>query len=280
MHQQYTTLRPEQSVGEALDWLRTHPPAGRIIYFYVVDGAGVLRGVVPTRRLILSAPGVTIADIMVRQLTTLPITATVLEACEFFILHRLLAFPVVDGGGRLVGIVDVELYTGEIERMNEAAPAARFLRPFARFLRIESSGGIVLMACTLAALVLANSPWSAEFSGFWEREVGLDFGGFALQKTLRDWINDGLMTLFFFVIGLEIKRELVSGELSDWRKAMLPLVAAAGGMIAPAAIYLMLHGGKPTAHGWGVPTATDIAFVVGFLFLFGRRVPQGLKVLL
>jgi len=280
MHQKYTTLRPGQTVDEALDWLRAHPPTGRIIYFYVVDVDGVLRGVVPTRRLILSAPGATIADIMVRQVTTLWIDATVLEACELFILHRFLAFPVVDGAGRLVGVVDVELYTDEIERMNQAAPATRFLRPFARFLQIESSGGIVLMACTLAALVLANSRWSAAFSDFWQCQIGVDFGGVTFNKTLLHWINDGLMTLFFFVVGLEIKRELVSGELSDWRKALLPLVAAAGGMVVPAAIYLMFHGGQPTARGWGVPTATDIAFVVGFLVLLGQRVPQGLKVLL
>ncbi|HEX9022445.1 MAG TPA: Na+/H+ antiporter NhaA [Geobacteraceae bacterium] len=280
IHQDYTTLHPDQTVGEALEWLRSNPPAGRIIYFYVVDADGVLCGVVPTRRLILGDPEAYVADIMVRELTTLPSTATVQEACEFFTLYRLLAFPVVDNAGRLVGIVDIELYTGEIERMKQAAPAARFLRPFAQFMQIESSGGIILLVCTLAALILANSPWSTPFNELWETRVGFDFGSITLKESLRYWINEGMMTMFFFVVGLEIKREFVTGELSDRRKAILPLVAAAGGMIVPGALYLIMHWGAPTAHGWGIPTATDIAFVVGFLVLFGRRVPHGLKVFL
>src|SRR5262249_13109018 len=143
-----------------------------------------------------------------------------------------------------------------------------------------SSGGIVLLACTVAALILANSPWSAAFAAFWQTKVGFSVGGLDLHKDLFHWIDDGLMTLFFFVVGLEIKRELVSGELSDWHKAMLPLVAAMGGMVAPAAVFLALQWGQPTASGWGIPMATDIAFVVGFLVLLGPRVPAGLKILL
>src|SRR5262249_29379838 len=108
-----------QTVGEALDWVRGHPPPGRIIYFYVVDDDGRLQGVVPTRRLVLSPPGQPLADIMVRQVVAPPARATVLEACGFFIQHRLLAFPVVDEGGRLLGVVDVELYTDEVAQMDE-----------------------------------------------------------------------------------------------------------------------------------------------------------------
>ena len=283
MRQDYAALRPEQTVGEALEWLRQHPPGGRVIYFYVVDQAGVLKGVVPTRRLILTAPNERIADIMVSKLTAVPATATVLEACEFFILYRLLAFPVVDDAGRLVGIVDIDLYTDELANREESAPVTRWLKPFVQFLHIQSASGIVLMIATALALVLANSPWAAAFSRFWETTffwVGFDDYAIALDKSLAHWINDGLMTLFFFVVGLEIKREIVAGELSDWHKALLPIVAALGGMVAPACIYVALHLGKPTLAGWGIPMATDIAFVVGFLALLGPRVPHSVKVLL
>jgi magnesium transporter len=121
MHQDYTTLRESQTVRDALDWLRERPPRGRIIYFYVLDQDERLRGVVPTRRLLLSPPSATVGDIMVRQVVTLPALATVLEACEFFIQHRLLAFPVVDESGRLVGAVDVELYTAEIGQLTDSS---------------------------------------------------------------------------------------------------------------------------------------------------------------
>lgn len=280
LRQDYTVLRADQTVGEALDWLRQHPPPGRIIYFYVVDGEGVLRGVVPTRRLVLSPPSALLADIMGREVTTLPARATVLEACEFFILHRLLAVPVVDENHRLVGVADIDLYTDELARLGEGKPVFQWLRPLGRFLQIESASGIVLLVCTLLALVLANSPWSAAYQSLWQTKVGLTFGAWQLEEPLLHWINDGLMTLFFFVVGLEIKRELVSGELNDWQKAMLPVMAALGGMVVPAALYLACHVGRPTVVGWGIPMATDIAFVVGFLVLLGSRVPQGLKILL
>jgi magnesium transporter len=120
MHQEYTTLQAQQTVGEALDWLRQHPPRGRIIYFYVLDAQERLRGVVPTRRLVLSPPDASLADIMVRKVVTIPAQATVLDACEFFIQHRLLAFPVVDYKGRLLGVVDMELYTDEIGQLSDA----------------------------------------------------------------------------------------------------------------------------------------------------------------
>src|SRR6476660_1617752 len=105
--------------------------------------------------------------------------------------------------------------------------------------------------------------------------VGVEFGNLALQKPLLLWINDGLMALFFFVVGLEIKREIVSGELADPRKALLPIVAAVGGMVVPAVLYLLCMGGREGWQGWGMPMATDIAFVVGFLTLLGPRVPTG-----
>jgi len=155
-----------------------------------------------------------------------------------------------------------------------------WLRPVVRFLHIEAAGGFVLLACTVVALILANSPWSAMFAEFWQTRVGFTIGDFGLYKPLVLWINDGLMTVFFFVVGLEIKREIVFGELRDPRKAALPATAALGGMVVPATIYLLVQGGGPGGRGWGIPMATDIAFVVGFLALLGSRVPFGLKILL
>jgi Na+:H+ antiporter, NhaA family len=155
-----------------------------------------------------------------------------------------------------------------------------WMRPVVRFLHIEAAGGFVLLACTVLALILANSPWSAPFAEIWQTRVGFTVGRLELYKPLLLWINDGLMTIFFFVVGLEIKREIVLGELKDPRKAALPAVAALGGMVAPAAIYLLVQGGGPGGRGWGIPMATDIAFVVGFLALLGPRIPFGLKILL
>lgn len=155
-----------------------------------------------------------------------------------------------------------------------------WLRPVVRFLHVEAAGGFVLLACTVLALILANSPYSARFAEFWQTRFGFTIGTFELYKPLLLWINDGLMTVFFFVVGLEIKREIVFGELRDPRKAALPAAAALGGMVVPAAIYLLFLDGMPGERGWGIPMATDIAFVVGFLALLGRRVPFGLKILL
>ncbi len=280
MRKDYTTLLANQTVAEALEWLRLHPPSGRIIYFYVIDGDGHLQGVVPTRRLVLSPPGATISEIMVGKTLTVPASATVLDACEFFIQYRLLAFPVVDEEGRLLGVLDVDLYTDELSRMERSSVVGRLVEPVVRFMRIESSGGLILLAATLAALLLANSPFAESFRSFWETPIGVSLGDFKLIEPLHLWINDGLMTLFFFVVGLEIKRELVSGELADPRKALLPVLAAIGGMIVPAAVYALCLWGRPGWRGWGVPMATDIAFVVGFLTLFGSRAPNGLKILL
>ncbi|MGI9120157.1 MAG: Na+/H+ antiporter NhaA, partial [Acidimicrobiales bacterium] len=143
-----------------------------------------------------------------------------------------------------------------------------------------SAGGVVLLAGALAALVWANSPWSDSYAGLWETEVVVQLGRFALVEDLRQWVNDGLMALFFFVVGLEIKRELVHGELRSPRTAALPALAALGGMVVPALLYLAVNAGRPGVHGWGVPMATDIAFAVGVVSLLGHRVPASLKLFL
>jgi len=152
--------------------------------------------------------------------------------------------------------------------------------PLARFLHIQTASGIVLLLATAAALGLANSPLAERYRAFWDTPIILTIGGFQLSHTLQEWINDGLMVIFFFVIGLEVKRELVLGELRDARRAALPIAAALGGMLAPAGIYLALQYGQPGERGWGIPMATDIAFVVGCMALLGPRVPHGLRIML
>jgi len=160
-------------------------------------------------------------------------------------------------------------------------PVARFVgRPVARFLEVEAAGGILMVVATIAALVWANSPWSEAYVDLWATELSIEMGSFHLAETLADWVNDGLMAVFFFVVGLEIKRELVSGQLSDIRDASLPIIAALGGMVVPAAIFAALNLGGDGIDGWGVPMATDIAFAVGVLTLLGDRVPSPLKVFL
>lgn len=156
----------------------------------------------------------------------------------------------------------------------------RITEPLERFLHVEAAGGVVLLVCTLVALGLANSPLSADYLAIWKTPVGFSFGTFEMVHSLKHWINDGLMGIFFFVIGLEVKRELVLGELRDPRRAALPLAAAVGGMIFPAGVYLLLQGGEPAARGWGIPMATDIAFVVGVVALLGSRIPPSLRVML
>jgi NhaA family Na+:H+ antiporter len=161
-----------------------------------------------------------------------------------------------------------------------ATPVRRLMQPLARFLEIESASGLVLLVCTVIALVVANSPWAGAWDAFWHTEARIGVGAWELQASLAHWVNDGLMTIFFFVVGLEIKRELVEGELRSLRKAALPILAAVGGMLAPAAIYLLLQGRGEGQRGWGIPMATDIAFAVGVLTLLGKRVPVGLKIFL
>src|SRR5688572_25468072 len=160
-------------------------------------------------------------------------------------------------------------------------PIQRVLSPFLRFARLEAAGGIVLIICALIAVILANSPWAHGYHDFWEIEIGLQFGDFfAFSQSLHHFINDGLMVVFFFLVGLEIKREAQVGELASPRKAALPAAAALGGMLVPAALYLTLNAGTIGARGWGIPMATDIAFALGVLMLVGPAVPLGLKVFL
>ncbi len=161
-----------------------------------------------------------------------------------------------------------------------SAPVDKVVGPLQRFLHVEAASGVVLLVATLAALGLANSPLADGFLKFWKTEVGVSFGDWSFRHSLKHWINDGLMAVFFFVIGLEVKREIVMGELRELRKAALPLAAAVGGMVVPAGLYLAVQSGEPAAAGWGVPMATDIAFVVGCMALMGSRVPRGLRVLL
>jgi NhaA family Na+:H+ antiporter len=151
---------------------------------------------------------------------------------------------------------------------------------FEWFIRSEVSGSILLLACTVAALVLANSPLAGAYDQILHITIGVSWGDAALKLTLHHWVNDGLMVIFFFVVGLEIKRELVVGQLSSLRRAALPVAAAAGGMLAPAALYAALNAGGEGAAGWGIPMATDIAFALGVLAIFGSRAPVGLKVFL
>ncbi len=159
--------------------------------------------------------------------------------------------------------------------------AGLWSRPLARFLHREAVSGVLLLACTAIALLLAHSPWAEAVREFWHTEVGFTIGSHSLVKPFIELvINDGLMTIFFFVVGLEIKREIVMGELREPRKAALPLMGALGGMVVPATIYYAMQRGQPGEPGWGIPMATDIAFVVGFLAILGPRVPFGLKIFL
>jgi len=154
------------------------------------------------------------------------------------------------------------------------------MEPFQKFIHAQSTGGVLLLAATVAAMLWANSPWAESYAAFWNTPVSLVVGSHALTETLLEWINDGLMAMFFFVIGLEIKREILVGELSSFRQAVLPLTAALGGAILPAALYSALNTTGPGARGWGIPMATDIAFALGILALLGSRVPLALKVFL
>ena len=148
------------------------------------------------------------------------------------------------------------------------------------FVHSKTTGGILLLICAVVAVVSANIPSMRGLYELWHMEVGFSFGEFSFKMPLEMWINDVLMTIFFFSVGLEIKRELLVGELSSPKKALLPIFAALGGMLVPAAIYAFINGGTPSANGWGIPMATDIAFAIGVLSLLGNRCPLSLKVFL
>src|ERR671910_3501345 len=165
-------------------------------------------------------------------------------------------------------------------RAREQPPVERIVRPFQDFARKQSSGGILLIIATVVALVWANSPWAESYSNLWHTKLTVGVGGFSISKDLTHWINDGLMAVFFLVVGLEIKREILVGELSSPRRAALPIAAAVGGAVLPALIYTAINFGTEGASGWGIPMATDIAFALGVLALLGERAPLGLKVFL
>ena len=157
----------------------------------------------------------------------------------------------------------------------------RVIHALREFIALESAGGILLAIAAAAALTLANSPLAFLYDAFLDTPVEVRVGALQIAKPLLLWINDGLMALFFFLVGLEIKREVLEGELSDPRQVVLPAVAAVGGMAVPAVIYAAINAGNPlTLAGWAIPAATDIAFALGVLSLLGRRVPVGLKVFL
>ena len=162
----------------------------------------------------------------------------------------------------------------------EPEHGVRHLRPLQDFLRTEAFSGLLLMVAVVVALIWANSPWSASYEQLWSTPISLRIGSFELALDLRHWINEGLMTLFFFVIGLEIKRELIKGELRDPRRAALPAIAALGGMAVPALIFFAFNPSGEASHGWAIPMATDIAIALGLLSLLGNRVPVGIKIFL
>lgn len=168
----------------------------------------------------------------------------------------------------------------DIVRPDTDSPIDAVIRPFNRFIDAEESGGVVLIACTAIALIWANSAVASSYEALWHTNLTLSLGPWVLDHSLQHWVNDALMAIFFFYVGLEIKREILIGELSSVRNAALPIAAAIGGMVVPAAIYLLFTGGTPAARGWGVPMATDIAFALGILALLGRRIPFGLTVFL
>ena len=153
-------------------------------------------------------------------------------------------------------------------------------KPINRFMHLEASSGILLLVCTAVALYCANSGLAQAYEHLWHTPISLGIGSWSFTQSLHFWINEGLMTVFFFVVGLEIKREVLFGELNNPKKVALPLLAACGGAIMPAIIYFMIERGTEGAAGWGIPMATDIAFVVGILSLLGARVPNGLRVFL
>ncbi|KLV08646.1 Na+/H+ antiporter NhaA [Photobacterium ganghwense] len=151
-------------------------------------------------------------------------------------------------------------------------------QPVTRFLKIEAAAGVVLLFFTIVALVLSNSPWSETFLSFWEIPLGIKSGSFEYTRSLQEWINDAVMTLFFFLVALELKREIVLGELKKPRLAMLSISGAMGGMLVPALIYLVFQLDQPGQNGWGIVMATDTAFVIACLILLGPRVPKSLRI--
>jgi NhaA family Na+:H+ antiporter len=174
-----------------------------------------------------------------------------------------------------------EYRTSPPEAWNPASKLARSVRgSLDRFMHVEAASGIILLLAAAVALVWANSPWSDSYDALWHTHVSIGLGDWTFDESLHFWVNELLMTVFFLVVGLEIKREIVEGALSDIQRATLPIAAAIGGMVVPAAIYLMINPTGPSHEGWGVPMATDIAFAIGVLSILGKRIPATLRVLI
>jgi len=152
----------------------------------------------------------------------------------------------------------------------------RIATPFEEFIHRQTTTGILLMVCAVIALVIANSPYVDAYNQLLHSKMAISVGSWKIEHSLHHWINDGLMTIFFFVVGLEIKREVLVGELSSINDALLPVIGAVGGMVVPALLYLWVTGDTENAKGWGIPMATDIAFAVGVMALLGKRVPRAL----
>jgi NhaA family Na+:H+ antiporter len=161
---------------------------------------------------------------------------------------------------------------------NPRPPIDFITSPFTRFAKTAAAGGIVLLVATAAALIWANSPWEHSYHRIWYTQATITLGKVSHSESRHEWVNDGLMSIFFFLVGLEIKRELLIGELSSFKQAAFPFMAAIGGSVVPALIYFAINKGGAGANGWGIPMATDIAFALGVLALLGSRVPAGLKV--
>jgi Na+:H+ antiporter, NhaA family len=153
-------------------------------------------------------------------------------------------------------------------------------QPITRILAIEASSGLLLLAATAVALIWANSGWHDSYHDLWHMPIGFQVGDWGFERSLEFWINDGLMTIFFFVVGMEIRRELFEGELASLKQASLPVAAAIGGMLVPAVIFMAMNVGREGAHGWAIPMATDIAFAVGVLTLLGKHIPNSWRILL
>ncbi|HEX6195281.1 MAG TPA: Na+/H+ antiporter NhaA [Jiangellaceae bacterium] len=168
--------------------------------------------------------------------------------------------------------------TGPVWLLSERRLARTIGRPIASFLRVEAAGGIILLVAALIALFWANSAWSETYEQFWGTEITIGVANWELTDDLRHWVNDALMTIFFLVVGLEIKYEMVRGELRDPRRAAVPIAAAIGGMAVPAAIYWVFNPSGAAAAGWGIPMATDIAFALGVIAVLGRRLPSSARI--
>lgn len=168
----------------------------------------------------------------------------------------------------------------DINRSGKDTAVAKLLRPIQDFIHMQVSGGLMLLSATVLAMISANSPWAASFNDIWNTQITLSIGAFIIDKPFILWINDGLMAIFFFLVGLEIKREIIQGEMSTVRKASLPLAAALGGLVLPALIYFAINPSGSAARGWAIPMATDIAFALGVMALMGKRVPLALKIFL